>query len=161
MFDLFSRKKKQIILSPERYEKVMGDLTQMINHVQAAAEIEMQRNPHIMEMKLGDARIRIGEVRHEIQSGYTYFQKVIDILPEGEFIFTEIKKMFTALNSFIDNQAEWCELINRPTFDIFNSSDKKKYQQFVINNRRFAEHVEYHKNKMVEFITNHINQGNL
>ena len=145
MFDIFSRNKKQLNLSPELYHVVMKEFTQMANHMHVALEIDMMSKPHIMEMELSDARKRISAVRLEIQAGYANFQNVVRTLPDANFIFTEIHKLFNALNSFVDNQAEWCELINRPTFDIFNLSDKSKYQQYVINNRRFAEQVEFQK----------------
>ena len=113
--------------------------------------------PNLMEINITEARFRINYAKVEMKAGYSCFQDIVNIWPEGNKIYSELYKYFSLADEFYDNLLEWCELINKPSFDIYNLSDKIKYQNFVLNNRQYSAEADFHYSKASELIVEFLN----
>jgi len=152
MFKIFQEKKIPTKPNHDLILKIKLELDQMVNLVNAALRLSTQDNPNIMEMEIIEARKRIEQARSEVQAGFICFQNAFDMWPEGKPVFVELNKFFENTSLFYNNLISWCELIQSPSFDIFKTQDKSRYQNYVLKNRRFSTEIDFHFAKANELL---------
>jgi hypothetical protein len=82
-----------------------------------------------------------------IQEESGAMDKLISVWPEGQSFIDEMRQSIYCQTQMFNNVRLWGNLINKPSFNIFESEDHDRHQKCIMMNRKLGAEVDAHMEK--------------